>query len=154
MISQVHESEDTELCKKILVIISIIFRPITLYKLTLFIKLPDDDYDDLISLEEIIIICGSFLTLQKYTIVFIYQSVKEFLLKEALSEILPRGIEAKHDIIFIQSLNEYQISRLYTKDICKPSLNPLAAVAYLYIYWIDYLKARLLNRACELGVYD
>jgi hypothetical protein len=77
MIGQVRESEDAELCKEILAIMSTVFRPITLHELTSFIELPDD-YDGLVSLEEIIAICGSFLTVRERTIVFVHQSAKEF----------------------------------------------------------------------------
>ncbi|KAJ5971705.1 uncharacterized protein N7479_001623 [Penicillium vulpinum] len=165
MISQVCESEDAELCKKILAIMSTVFRPITLHELTSFIKLPDEVYDNLVSLEEIIAICGSFFTLREHTIVFVHQSAKEFLLKEALSEILPKGIEAEHDMIFVRSLDvifktlqrdiwNIKSPGIHTKDICKPSPNPLAAVEYSCVYWMDHLEARLLNEACELGVCD
>ncbi|KAJ5917576.1 hypothetical protein N7466_011130 [Penicillium verhagenii] len=166
MIGQVHESEDPELCKEILAIMSTVIRPITLHELTSFIELPDnDDYDDHVYLEEIIAICGSFLTLRQHTIVFVHQSAKEFLLKEALSEILPRGIEAEHDMIFRRSLDvifktlkrdiwNIKLPGLHTKDICKPSPNPLAAVEYSCVYWMDHLEASLVNEACELGVYD
>ncbi|CAI7627747.1 unnamed protein product [Penicillium pancosmium] len=165
MIGQVRESEDAELCKEILAIMSTVFRPITLHELTSFIELPDDDYEDLVSLEEIIAICGSFLTVREHTIVFVHQSAKEFLLKEALSEILPRGIEAEHDMIFIRSLDvifktlqrdiwNIKLPGFHTKDICKPSPNPLAAVEYSCVYWIDHLEASLLNGDCELGMYN
>jgi hypothetical protein len=167
MIDRVRESEDAKLCKEILAIMSTVFRPITLHELTSFIGLPDDndDDDDLVSLEEIIAICGSFLTLREHTIVFVHQSAKEFLLKEALSEILPRGIEAEHNVIFIRSLDvifktlqrdiwNIKLPGLHPKDICKPSPNPLAAVEYSCVYWMDHLEASLLNGACELGVYD
>ncbi|CAI7596028.1 unnamed protein product [Penicillium pancosmium] len=166
MIGQVRESEDAELCKEILAIMSTVFRPITLHELTSFIELlDDDDDDDLVSLEEIIAICGSFLTVREHTIVFVHQSAKEFLLKEALSEMLPRGIEAEHDMIFARSLDvifktlqrdiwNIKLPGLHTKDICKPSPNPLAAVEYSCVYWMDHLEASLVNGASELGVYD
>ncbi|KAK5805931.1 hypothetical protein VI817_000189 [Penicillium citrinum] len=165
MIGQVRESEDAELCKEILAIMSTVFRPITLHELTSFIELPDDDYDDLVSLEEIIAICGSFLTVREHTVLFVHQSAKEFLLKEARSEILPRGIEAEHDMIFRRSLDvifkklqrdiwDIKLPGLHTKDICKPSPNPLAAVEYTCVYWMDHLGASLLNGACELGAYN
>jgi hypothetical protein len=165
MIGQVRESEDAELCKEILAIMSTTFRPITLHELTSYIELPDDHYDDLVALEEIIAICGSFLMVREQTILFVHQSAKEFLLKEALSEILPRGIEAEHDIIFIRSLDvifktlqrdiwNIKLPGLHPNDICKPSPNPLAAVEYSCVYWMDHLEASLVNATCELGVHD
>lgn len=165
MIDRVRESEDAELCKEILAIMTSVFRPITLHELTSLIELPDDDEDDHVPLEEIIAICGSFLTLREDTIMFVHQSAKEYLLKEALGDILSGGIEAEHDMIFVRSLDvifktlqrdiwNIKLPGLHTKDICKPSPNPLAAVEYSCVYWMDHLEASLLNRACELGVYD
>jgi hypothetical protein len=104
MIEQVRESEDAQLCKEILAVMSTVFRPITLTELTSFIELPDDDHDNHESLAEIVAICGSFLTLREDTVIFIHQSAKDFLLQEALNEISPRGIEAEHRAIFAQSL--------------------------------------------------
>lgn len=72
MMDQVRESEDAELCKEILAIILSVFRPITLHELTSLIKLPDNDDDDHVPLEEVITICGSFLTLRKDTIIFVH----------------------------------------------------------------------------------
>ncbi|KAJ5953283.1 hypothetical protein N7454_000179 [Penicillium verhagenii] len=107
MIDQVRWSEDAELCKQILGIISMVYRPITLSELTSLIKLPnsdgDGDYDeddDHEALSEIIAVCGSFLTLQEDTITFVHQSAKDFLLQEALEEIVPRGTGAEHYMIF------------------------------------------------------
>lgn len=42
------------------------------HKLTSLIKLPDNDDDDYVPLEEIIAVYGSFLTLREDTIFFIY----------------------------------------------------------------------------------
>jgi hypothetical protein len=75
MIDRVRESEDAELCelcKEILAIMSTVFRPITLHELTSLSEVLDDDYDDLVSLEEIIAIFGCFLTLREHTIVFVH----------------------------------------------------------------------------------
>ncbi|KAJ5636997.1 hypothetical protein N7490_006876 [Penicillium lividum] len=165
MIDQVRESDDAELCKEILAIMSTVFRPITLHELTSLIEQLDDNDDDYTPLEEIIAICGSFLTLREDTIVFVHQSAKEYLLKEALSEILPGGIEAKHDMIFARSLDvifkvlqrdlfNIKLPGLPAKDICKPSPNPLAAAEYACVYWVDHLQGSKRNGAPELSVYD
>ncbi|CAI7617063.1 unnamed protein product [Penicillium pancosmium] len=162
MIDRVRDSEDAELCKEILAIMSTVFRPITLHELTSLVELPDDGH---VPLEEFIAICGSFLTLREHTILFVHQSAKEFILKEALGEILPRGIEAEHGMIFTRSLDvifktlqrdvwNIKLPGLLRNDICKPSPNPLAAVEYSCVYWMDHLEASLVNGACELGVYN
>jgi hypothetical protein len=43
-------------------------------------------------------------TLREDTVVLVHQSAKNFLLREALIELLPKGIGAEHHIIFSQSL--------------------------------------------------
>ncbi|CAI7631252.1 unnamed protein product, partial [Penicillium pancosmium] len=162
MIDQVRGSEDAELCKEILAIMLSVFRPITLHELTSLIEQPDDDEDDHVPLEEIIAICGSFLTLREDTIMFVHQSAKEYLLKEALGDILPGGIEAEHNVIFSRSLDViYQTLRrdilniklpgLYTKDVSVPSPNPLAPVEYACLYWVDHLYAYKSNKALKLS---
>ncbi|KAJ5531424.1 NACHT nucleoside triphosphatase [Penicillium freii] len=65
MIDQVRNSEDAELCKRILAVMSTVYRPITFDELSSFIELPYDLSDDYEALSEIIAICGSFLTLRK-----------------------------------------------------------------------------------------
>ncbi|KAJ5404139.1 hypothetical protein N7509_004010 [Penicillium cosmopolitanum] len=165
MIDQVRESEDAELCKEILAIMSTVFRPITLHELTSLIELPGDGDDDHIPLEEIIAICGSFLTLREHTVVFVHQSAKEFLLKEALSEILPGGIEAQHNMICARSLDvifktlqrdlfKIKLPGLPAKDICKPSPNPLAAAEYACVFWVDHLQGSKRNKSYDLGLND
>ena len=67
MIDQVCRSEDAELYKEILAVMSMVFRPITIHELTSLIELPDDIVDDHVPLEEIIAICGSFLKLREHT---------------------------------------------------------------------------------------
>jgi hypothetical protein len=100
MFDQVRRSEDAELCKQILAIMSTVFRPITLSELTSLVEVPEDEYDDHESLSEMIAVCGSFLTLRENTVTFVHQSAKDFLLRDTPNDILPRGIEAEHDMIF------------------------------------------------------
>jgi len=165
IINRVRESEDTELCKKILAIISTVFRSIILQELTSLIELSDDIYNNFNPFEEIVAICGSFLTIQKYTIVFVHQSAKEFLLKKIFREIFSGDIETEYNIIFSRSLDiifkilQYNILNiklpgLYPKNICKYSPNPLTAVEYIYIYWIDYFEDSQSIKVSELSIYN
>ncbi|KAJ5873640.1 uncharacterized protein N7473_013199 [Penicillium subrubescens] len=62
MIDQFRKSEDTELYKRILAVISIAYRPITLNELTALVEIPNDLSDNDKALLEIIAICSSFLT--------------------------------------------------------------------------------------------
>ena len=144
MMDQICRSEDAELCKSILAIVSIVYRPITLVELVSFI---DDDED----LKEIISLCGSFLTLREDTISLIHQSAKSFLLEKASEQIFPSGMEETHYTIFLRSLQI--MSRTLRRDIYglhapgfhidkikQPSPDPLAAVRYSCVYWVEHLR--------------
>ncbi|KAJ5776869.1 NACHT nucleoside triphosphatase [Penicillium odoratum] len=72
MIDQDRQSEDAEFCKEILAIMLTVYRPITLSELTSLIKMPDNDHDDYEALSEVIAVCGLFLTIRDYTIIFVY----------------------------------------------------------------------------------
>lgn len=81
MMEHICDSDDADLCKQILAIASVVYRPITLKELRVLIESPEDFNDD--DLEEIIKSCGSFLTLREGVIYFVYQSAKDFLLNKA-----------------------------------------------------------------------
>ncbi|OQE07888.1 hypothetical protein PENFLA_c154G04290 [Penicillium flavigenum] len=89
MIDQVRNSEDAESCKRILAIMSIVYRPIAFDELVSLVELPDDLSSDSEALSEIIAICGSFLTVREDTIIFVHQSAKEFLLRETRTGVFP-----------------------------------------------------------------
>jgi hypothetical protein len=61
MIDQVCNCEDAESCKRILAVMSIVYRPIAFDQLASLVELPDDLAGDSEALSDIIAICGSFL---------------------------------------------------------------------------------------------
>ncbi|KAF4636392.1 hypothetical protein G7Y89_g1706 [Cudoniella acicularis] len=149
MMNQICDSEDAELCKRILAVVSIVYRPVTLDELACFINMSDGVFDDE-SLTEIIGLCGSFLTLRERTISFVHQSAKDFLVEQASKEIFPSGIEDVHYTIFSRSLQV--MSRTLRRDVYslgapgisidqvkQPDLDPLAAARYSCLYWVDHL---------------
>jgi hypothetical protein len=75
MVDQIYNSEDAELCKGILAVVSVVYRPIMLEDLASFADMPNGVSNDE-SLTEIIGLCGSFLTLRERTILFVHQSAK------------------------------------------------------------------------------
>jgi hypothetical protein len=150
MIKQIRESGDSELCIQILSSIATVYEPITLSELTSLVEMLDDISDDIESLQEIVSLCGSFLTIRKDTIYFVHQSVKDYLLTKASDEIFPSGIKETHHEIFLRSLEV--ISRTLRRDVYslhalgypiervkQPAPDPLAASRYSCIYWIDHL---------------
>ncbi|CAG8626505.1 unnamed protein product, partial [Penicillium salamii] len=158
MIDQVCNSEDAEPCKRILAVMSIVYRPIAFDELASLVDLPDDLSDDSEALSEVIGVCGSFLTVREDTIIFVHQSAKEFLLRETQNGIFPRGIDTEHHMIFSRSLQgmlktlrrdifQIKFPGFPIEKVIPPSPNPLAAAEYACVYWVDHLHhSRCQNR--------
>jgi hypothetical protein len=163
MIDQVRNSEDAEPCKRILAVMSIVYRPITFDELASLVELPDDLSKDFEALLEIIAICGSFLTVREDTIIFVHRSAKEFLIGGARNEIFPGGIEAGHYAIFSRSVQamfktlrrdifQIRCPGYPIEKVAKPSPNPLAATQYACVYWVDHLQDSGCDENDDLGL--
>nr|XP_036580708.1 beta transducin-like protein HET-D2Y [Colletotrichum truncatum]KAF6788703.1 beta transducin-like protein HET-D2Y [Colletotrichum truncatum] len=150
MMGHINLSDDASLCKKILGIVSAVYKPLTLAELTSLIEFPEEFPADLESLEEVINLCGSFITIQYGTIYFVHQSAKDFLLQRASTDIHPCGIEQEHRVISTRSLQA--MTKLLQRDIYNlqapgfpidevkvPIPDPLAPVRYSCVHWIDHL---------------
>ncbi|WPJ64533.1 hypothetical protein SMAC4_13811 [Sordaria macrospora] len=154
--------DESDYCKHLLAIVTIVRRPISLEELTTLADKLDDTCDDFESLETIIGLCGSFLTLRERTIYFVHQSAKEFLLgnasdkasnqasQETFKWIFPKGKEDMNFNIFSRSLDA--MSATLRRDIYDlsapgfpsdkvqvPDPDPLATVRYSCVYWVDHL---------------
>ncbi|CAI7616134.1 unnamed protein product [Penicillium glandicola] len=152
MIERIHDyySADAELCKRILGVVLLVYRPITLDELPALVDLPEDITTDEQSSIEIVEACGSFLTIREGVIFFVHQSAKDFLLQSASKEIFARGIEAEHHTIFFRSLQSFKaLGRdIYVLEspgfpidqVRKPDPDPLAAVRYSCLYWVDHFQ--------------
>jgi hypothetical protein len=162
MLDQVCKSEDAEICKQILAVMSTVYRPIALNELISLIELPDNITGDPEALSAIIDMCGSFLTLREDTIVFVHQSAQEFLLREARNEIFPRGKEARHYEIFSHSLRtmsrtlrcdifDLKFPGLSIEKVTKPFPDPLAAARYACVYWVDHFQDSGDDKYCDTG---
>lgn len=145
-----EDGEDATLCKDILAIVSVVYRPITLDELVALVEALDDVRGNYEALTDIVGLCGSFLTLRERTVFFVHQSAKDFLLKEAGSDIFPLGIQHVHHSIFSQSLQV--LSRTLCRDMYDlrapgfpiekvqiPDPDPLAAVRYSCTSWGTHL---------------
>jgi hypothetical protein len=150
MFEQICKSDDADLCKQILAIVSAVYRPVILTEITSFIETLDDIANDHESLAAIIGLCGSFLTLRNGTISFVHQSAKDFLVKETSQEIFPSGVGNIHYTIFSRSI--LAMSKILRCDIYSlkapgisidevkpPDPDPLAAIQYSCLYWVDHL---------------
>jgi hypothetical protein len=148
MMDQICDSEDAELCKGILAVISVVYQPVTLDELVSFVEIPTNLSDDKY-LAETIALCGSFLKLQERTVSFVHQSAKDFLVEKATGIFLS-GIKDVHYTIFSQSLQV--LRKVLRRDVYslrapgitigqvkQPDPDPLAAVRYSCLYWVDHL---------------
>ncbi|KAK4667645.1 NACHT and WD40-domain containing NOD-like receptor 1 [Podospora pseudopauciseta] len=148
MIEHIRDSEDADLCKEVLAIASVVYRPVTLDELKVLAEsLEDIDPDDL---KDIIGSCGSFLTLRESVVYFVHQSAKDYLLSKASCHILPSGTAHQHHTLFSRSLAA--LSEALRRDIyglstpgfsidqvSLPNPDPLSLIRYSCIYWVDHL---------------
>jgi hypothetical protein len=150
MMEQIKYSEDADLCKRILAVVSAVYRPLRLDELESLVDMPDGIAGECDALSEIIGLCGSFLTLRGCTVSFVHQSAKDFLVEKAYNEIYPSGIEHVHHTIFSRSLQV--LSKTLKRDIYglgapgfpieqvkQPDSDSLSASRYSCIYWVDHL---------------
>lgn len=143
------DPRDADVCRQILAILAITYRPLALRELLSLFKPLEDFDDDVESLEEIIGSCGSFLTVRKDVVYFVHQSAKDFLLKVAAAQIFPSGVSHEHHKVFSKSLRT--LSHVLRRDIYNlgargipieristPDPDPLASVRYSCVYWVDH----------------
>lgn len=150
-ICNLDDIDDTDICKRILALIAIVYQPITLEELAALIGMHEGTADKLESLQDIIGLCGSFLTIRQGTVYFVHQSAKDFLVAESISDIFPSGKEEAHYEIFSRSLqvmlrtlrrDMYSLGALGypAEEVQHPDPDPLASSRYSCIYWIDHLS--------------
>jgi hypothetical protein len=169
MMDQICNSDDAELCKSILAVVSVVYQPITLEELASFVDMPDGVSGNYKVLAEIIGLCGSFLTLRERTISFVHQSAKDYLVEHASAEIFPNGRTKEQQQIVTQSIKA--MDKALRRDIYdlrhpgssidkvkSPDLDPLASVRYACVYWIDHLCEMESGHngagLCDNGIID
>jgi hypothetical protein len=149
MMQQIGASADAELCRQVLASVALAYRPVTLAELVSLTELLDDVADEA-ELQEIIGLCGSFLTLRADTVFFVHQSAQDFLFAKAYNDVFPDGIEAAHRVLFSRSLailsstlqrDMYGLEApgISINKVESPTPDPLAAPRYACIHWIDHL---------------
>jgi hypothetical protein len=164
MILQISESDDADTCRCVLASAAVLYRPITIRELVTLIE-QLEDLDDLESVQEIIGLCGSFLTLREDTVYFMHQSAKDFLFTKGYNEVFLDRIRDVHQAIFLRSLAI--LSRTLCRDIYSleapgypienvklPELDPLAVSRYPCVYWINHLYESKALRSSVVGLHD
>jgi hypothetical protein len=147
MMLQMSESDDAETCRCVLASTALLYRPVTISELVALVEQLEDVSDDV---QEIISLCGSFLTLREDTIYFVHQSAKDFLFTKASNKVFLNGAKEVHRLIFLKSLSI--LSRTLHRDmyglealgvpienVKQPDPDPLSESRYLCVYWVDHL---------------
>jgi hypothetical protein len=148
MLQQIDATDDAELCKQILAVVSAVYRPITVGELIILVDELEDFTTDREEIFEIIGLCGSFLTLRGDTIYFVHQSAKDTLCgvssqgfvfydeAEVHSKILAsslRAMSALHRDIF--GLRDPGI---LAKDVDWSGRDSFKAMQYSSAYWVSH----------------
>ncbi|KAJ5163094.1 HET-domain-containing protein [Penicillium coprophilum] len=142
MVQHTGDSQDAGFYKRILPVVSTVYRPTTLDELRPLASLSYDIPDKY--LPSIIRTYGSFLTLRGCDIFFVDQTAKDFLLEKASVEIFQEGKEAMHRTIFWRSLQECETLKRDIYKLKSPGVSidpdPLARAQYPCLYWVDHFK--------------
>lgn len=166
MMERIGKSRHESLCRQILAVASVVYRPITLKEMTSTVQSLARFADNLAALGKLVAFCGSFLTVRHDTVYFLHQSAKDFLLEKASNEILQHGIVDQHYDMFRGSLKvlsstlrrdiyNLQHPGFCIDDISPPDPDPLAPVSYACIHWVDHLRGsgRAEDQTAQ-SVYD
>lgn len=152
MIEQIYSSDDVDMCKQILALVAIVYRPITLKELTSLVEMLNDMIDDLASVREIIGCCGSFLVIREGTVFFVHLSAKDYLTSGRDQQVFGSTLTEEQGRI-THSLLDAMYSALQ-RDMCrlqKPGVriqeaitcidtSVIPQIAYACEYWIDHLQ--------------
>lgn len=139
-------------CKAILATMFLAYRPLQLQELPMLAGFKGNlaNHDTVIKLVRR---CGSFLTIQQdaETVHFVHQSAKDFLTdnKNAFGGMFPSGMGDSHHQLFYRSVdamasglrqNIYGLCNpgVLTSEIQVPVPDPLAAIRYACVRWIDH----------------
>ncbi len=150
MLAQICEGGDAVLCKRILGLVATCYRPVSLEECAALAETPEETIGDIESMQEIVGLCGSFLTIRDSIVSFVHQSAKDFLLTTASSEIFPFGMGEIHHTISSRSLDIltatlrrdiYDLNHPgFTIDqVSVPDPDPLVTARYSCVYWVDHL---------------
>ncbi|KAL6152442.1 hypothetical protein ACJBU6_09310 [Exserohilum turcicum] len=149
MLQQISESDSADICLRVLAVTAVLYRPVTVAELVVLTEQLADFVNDLESVQEIIGLCRSFLTLRDDAVYFVHQLAKDFIITKALNDVFLDGIDCVHQDIFAKSL--VILHKTLRRDIynlqapgygiedVKPLLpDPLAVSRYPCVYWIDH----------------
>lgn len=129
-----REKKDTDSCKKLLCLVTLASRPLSLKELAIFAGL-DPLFQDQKSIQELLDRCGSFLVIRKETAYFVHQSAKDYFCTGKGSRIFQAGQSKEHDRIANLCLDRMKTD--LKRNICE---SLLARNKYACVYWLSHFK--------------
>jgi hypothetical protein len=160
------DAEDAEFCTKILSLVTLTYRPIHLKELVATAGLPEELSDDLQSLNDLLDVCSSFLTVREGTIYFVHQSIKDYFSIGKGSKIFPSGQAEEHR----RMVRRFQklMSDTLKRNICGiqtpgaplsevnsgVNLVPLAPIQYACCHWVSHLRDAGHPLRGQVGLFD
>jgi hypothetical protein len=153
MVRQIMDRDDfdREICKKILRLATVAYRPLRFQEIIPFLSSPEEQACDIQELTDMVGRCGSFLTIREETIYFIHQSARDYFASGDRRKILPFDELEEHGKIVHRSLDI--MSRLLRKDMYGlekrgtiAAIGPnngiygsLVQIEYMCHYWVRHL---------------
>ncbi|KAI0593459.1 NACHT domain-containing protein [Biscogniauxia sp. FL1348] len=151
MMSQIRKlgKKDLQFCQQVLSAATLAYRPLLLDEIAVLSELPEEISNNVEYIQEIVAICGSFLTIRDDYVYLVHQSAKDYFLSDAGCSILfPSGTAQVHRDIFSRSVqamsrlrrNIYDLDnpRLLASEIETPQPDPLRAIRYSCTHWISH----------------
>ncbi|KAK4232875.1 NACHT domain-containing protein [Achaetomium macrosporum] len=151
MLNDIKRRErDSEFCRRILSTATVAYRPLHLAEIGGLSGLPEQVLKSMENVRRVVAKCGSFLTIRDDQLYLIHQSARDYLSERASTLLFPCGVAMTHHDIFIRSLHlmSNKLRRdMYSlgapgcpiKNVRVPDPDPLAAVRYSCLYWVDHL---------------
>jgi hypothetical protein len=141
---------DPERCRLVLSTVVTAKEPLRLEELGILSGLPKEIADKKIIVAKMVNKCSSFLTIQAEFVYIVHQSANDFLREQGLQTIFPSGTNEVHYRMFSGSIHTLvktlkrdmyglQAPGFPINKVKRPEPDPLAAVRYGCVYWVDHL---------------
>ncbi|KAI0435534.1 WD40-repeat-containing domain protein [Xylaria telfairii] len=143
--------EDQQLCSSIISTVVLAYRPLHLRELGVLSGAKTSISEKPHIFREFIPMCGSFLSIGKDDYIYlVHQSAKDYLLSKGSAAVFPFGRLEVHYDMFSRSLDamsrvlKHDIYGLHDHGLQRSEIkvadkDPLAAVRYSCVYWVDHL---------------
>ncbi|KAK6338230.1 hypothetical protein TWF730_002303 [Orbilia blumenaviensis] len=170
MIYQIRQQrrETQALCSLILSTLSVAYRPLHLKEISVLLRLPGTISRKPEVIRSIVGQCGSFFTIRDDFIYIIHQSAMDFLLEEGIGLLSSEKCDWRmesHYMLLCQSLEAlsailktdiYNLKEpaFSTTNIRIPDPDPLFAVRYSCVCWVDHFKYIMCSNWGDRSVHE